>query len=76
MITRLTVLGAGYLTALCILPEILISRLSVPFILGGTTLLIVVQVTMDFVGQLQSHLIAYQYEGLLKKASLGSKRKK
>ena len=57
-------------------PEILISRLSVPFILGGTTLLIVVQVTMDFVGQLQSHLIAYQYEGLIKKAALVNKGKR
>ena len=76
VITRLTVLGAFYLTALCILPEILISKLSVPFILGGTTLLIVVQVTMDFVGQLQSHLIAYQYEGLIKKAALVNKGKR
>ena len=70
------VLGAFYLAALCILPEILIAKLSVPFVLGGTTLLIVVQVTMDFITQVQSHLIAYQYEGLLKKASLVSKRKK
>ena len=76
VITRLTVLGAVYLTALCILPEILISKLSVPFVLGGTTLLIVVQVTMDFVGQLQSHLIAYQYEGLIKKAALVNKGKR
>lgn len=76
VITRLTVLGAAYLTALCILPEVLISKLSVPFVLGGTTLLIVVQVTMDFVGQLQSHLIAYQYEGLIKKAALSNRRKK
>ena len=76
VITRLTVLGAFYLVALCILPEILISELSVPFVLGGTTLLIVVQVTMDFVGQLQSHLIAYQYEGLIKKAALVSKGKR
>lgn len=76
VITRLTVLGAAYLTALCILPEILISKLSVPFVLGGTTLLIVVQVTMDFVGQLQAHLIAYQYEGLIKKAALASKGKR
>ena len=76
VITRLTVLGAAYLTALCILPEILISKLSVPFVLGGTTLLIVVQVTMDFITQVQSHLIAYQYEGLIKKAQLlQSKRK-
>lgn len=76
VITRLTVLGAFYLVALCILPEILISKLSVPFVLGGTTLLIVVQVTMDFVGQLQSHLIAYQYEGLIKKAALANRKKK
>ena len=76
VITRLTVLGAVYLTALCILPEILISKLSVPFVLGGTTLLIVVQVTMDFVGQLQSHLIAYQYEGLIKKAALANRGKR
>ncbi len=73
VITRLTVLGAAYLVALCILPEVLISKLSVPFVLGGTTLLIVVQVTMDFVGQLQSHLIAYQYEGLIKKAALANR---
>ena len=76
VITRLTVLGAAYLTALCILPEILISKLSVPFVLGGTTLLIVVQVTMDFVSQVQTHLIAYQYEGLLKKAALVNKKGK
>lgn len=76
VITRLTVLGAAYLTALCILPEVLISKLSVPFVLGGTTLLIVVQVTMDFVGQLQSHLIAYQYEGLIKKAALVNRGKR
>lgn len=76
VITRLTVLGAVYLVGLCILPEILISRLSVPFVLGGTTLLIVVQVTMDFVGQLQSHLIAYQYESLIRKASLANKKRR
>ena len=76
VITRLTVLGAAYLTALCILPEVLISKLSVPFVLGGTTLLIVVQVTMDFVVQLQSHLIAYQYEGLIKKAALANRGKR
>lgn len=76
VITRLTVLGAAYLTALCILPELLISKLSVPFVLGGTTLLIVVQVTMDFVSQVQTHLIAYQYEGLLKKAALVNKKGK
>ena len=76
VITRLTVLGAFYLTALCILPEVLIAKLSVPFVLGGTTLLIVVQVTMDFVTQVQTHLIAYQYEGLLKKAAFVNKKGK
>ena len=76
VVTRLTVVGSIYLVALCILPEILISKLAVPFVLGGTTLLIVVQVTMDFVGQLQSHLIAYQYESLIKKASLAGHRKR
>ena len=76
VITRLTVIGAAYLTALCILPEILISKLSVPFVLGGTTLLIVVQVTMDFMTQVQSHLIAYQYEGLIKKAALIHNKRK
>ena len=76
VVTRLTVLGAVYLVALCILPEILITKLSVPFVLGGTTLLIVVQVTMDFIGQVQSHLIAYQYESLIRKASLAGKGKR
>ena len=75
VVTRLTVLGAFYLAALCILPEILIAKLSVPFVLGGTTLLIVVQVTMDFISQVQSHLIAYQYEGLIKKAQLVKKKR-
>ncbi|MBR5598801.1 MAG: preprotein translocase subunit SecY [Alphaproteobacteria bacterium] len=70
VVTRLTVLGALYLAALCILPELLIAKLSVPFVLGGTTLLIVVQVTMDFISQVQSHLFAYQYEGLIKKARI------
>ncbi len=74
VITRLTMVASIYLVCLCILPEILISRVGVPFVLGGTTLLIVVQVTMDFVNQVQSHLIAYQYEGLLKKAALISKK--
>ena len=76
VVTRLTVLGAFYLVALCILPEVLIAKLAIPFVLGGTTLLIVVQVTMDFVGQVQSHLIAYQYESLIRKASLASKGKR
>jgi preprotein translocase subunit SecY len=70
VITRLTVLGAIYLTALCILPEFLIATFKIPFFLGGTTLLIVVSVTMDTINQIQSHLIAHQYEGLIKKARL------
>ncbi|MBQ8750234.1 MAG: preprotein translocase subunit SecY [Alphaproteobacteria bacterium] len=76
VVTRLTVLGSFYLVALCILPEILIAKLSVPFVLGGTTLLIVVQVTMDFISQVQSRLIAYQYENVFKKAQLVNKKKK
>jgi len=74
VLTRLTVLGAAYLAALSILPELLISRFSVPFYFGGTSLLIAVTVTMDTVAQIQSHLLAHQYEGLIKKAKLRGKR--
>ena len=70
VITRLTVLAALYLAILCILPEALIAYCKVPFFLGGTTLLIVVSVILDTVSQAQSHLLAYQYEGLIKKAKL------
>ncbi len=70
VLTRLTVVGAAYLTAVCLLPEILISQYSVPFYFGGTSLLIVVTVTMDTVGQVHSHLLAHQYEGLIKKSKL------
>ena len=70
VLTRLTTIGAIYLAAVCILPEIMMSKYSVPFYFGGTSLLIVVNVTMDTVTQVQSHLIAHQYEGLLKKARL------
>jgi preprotein translocase subunit SecY len=70
VLTRLTVLGAAYLAIICVLPEILISQYSVPFYFGGTSLLIVVSVTMDTVAQVHSHLIAHQYEGLIKKAKL------
>lgn len=68
VMTRLAVLGATYLACLCVLPEVLISKLSVPFFLGGTSLLIVVSVILDFISQVQSHLIAHQYEGLIRKA--------
>ena len=70
VVTRLTVLGAFYLAALCVFPEILIAELSVPFFLGGTTLLIVVTVIMETMSQIQSHLVAYQYESLIRKAQL------
>ena len=74
ILTRLTVLGAAYLSAVCILPEILISEYSVPFYFGGTSLLICVTVTMDTVAQIHSHLIAHQYEGLMKKTKLRGRR--
>jgi preprotein translocase subunit SecY len=74
VLTRLTVVGAVYLSAVCILPEILISQYSVPFYFGGTSLLIVVSVTMDTVAQIHSHLLAHQYEGLIKKARLRGRR--
>ena len=74
VLTRLTVVGAGYLALLCLLPEILISRWSVPFYFGGTSLLIVVTVTMDTVTQVQSHLLAHQYEGLIKKSKLRGRK--
>jgi preprotein translocase subunit SecY len=74
VLTRITVLGAAYLAAVCILPEILISQYSVPFYFGGTSLLIVVSVTMDTVAQIHSHLLAHQYEGLIKKARLRGRR--
>jgi preprotein translocase subunit SecY len=70
VLTRLTVVGAAYLVVVCLLPEFLISEMSVPFYFGGTSLLIVVSVTMDTVAQIQSHLLAHQYEGLIKKARL------
>ena len=75
VLTRLTVLGAAYLSAVCLLPEILISQYSVPFYFGGTSLLIVVTVTMDTVGQIQSHLLAHQYEGLIKKSKLRGRKR-
>lgn len=75
VITRLTVLGSLYLAAICCVPEIMISHYSVPFVLGGTTLLIIVSVTMDLATQIQSHLLAHQYEGLMRKARLKGRLK-
>ena len=74
ILTRLTVVGAIYLTLVSIMPEILISQYAVPFYFGGTSLLIVVTVTMDTVAQVQSHLLAHQYEGLIKKSKLRGRR--
>ncbi|MEG6509795.1 preprotein translocase subunit SecY [Methyloligella sp. 2.7D] len=76
VLTRITVVGAIYLAAVCVLPEILIAYAGVPFYFGGTSLLIVVSVTMDTVAQVQSHLLAHQYEGLIKKAKLRGARRR
>jgi preprotein translocase subunit SecY len=74
VLTRLTVAGAAYLSVVCVLPEILIANYGLPFYFGGTSLLIVVSVTMDTVAQIHSHLLAHQYEGLIKKAKLKGRR--
>ena len=76
MLTRVTVVGAAYLTLICLIPEFLIARAGIPFYLGGTSLLIVVNVTMDTVAQIQSHLIAHQYGDLIKKAKLKTSRRR
>jgi len=76
VLTRITVIGAAYLALICLLPELLISYASLPFYFGGTSLLIVVSVTMDTVAQVHGHLLAHQYEGLVKKAKLKGGRRK
>ena len=68
--TKLTTVGAMYITAVCLLPEFLILYFNVPFYFGGTSLLIVVVVVMDLMAQVQSHLLSQQYEGMMKKANL------
>jgi preprotein translocase subunit SecY len=70
VLTRLTVIGAIYMSAVCLLPEFLIVVTNVPFYLGGTSLLIVVVVVMDFMSQVQAHLMSHQYESLMKKSNL------
>lgn len=75
VLTRITVVGAIYLVLVCLLPEFLISATGVPFYFGGTSLLIVVSVTMDTVSQVQGHLLAHQYEGLVKKSKLRGRRR-
>ena len=74
VLTRLTFWGALYITAVCLLPEFMILEFNVPFYFGGTSLLIIVVVTMDFMAQLQAHMMTHQYEGLLKKANLARLR--
>ena len=75
VLSRITVIGAAYLAVVCVLPEILISYAAVPFYFGGTSLLIVVSVTMDTVAQIQGYLLAHQYEGLIKKSKLRGRRR-
>jgi len=70
VLTRLTLWGGFYIVAVCLLPEFMILYWRVPFYFGGTSLLIIVVVTMDFMSQLQAHMMSHQYEGLLKKANL------
>jgi len=75
VVTRILVLGSGYLALVCMLPEVLRAQLAIPFYFGGTSVLIVVSVTMDTIQQVQSHLLAHQYEGLIEKSQLRRKRK-
>jgi preprotein translocase subunit SecY len=75
VVNRVLVLGAAYLAAVCLLPEILRGQLGIPFYFGGTSLLIVVSVTMDTIQQVQSHLLAHQYESLIQKSQLRGKGK-
>ena len=75
VVTRVLVLGSAYLAAICLLPEILRHQFSIPFYFGGTSVLIVVSVTMDTINQIQSHMLAHQYEGLIEKSQLRGKKR-
>ena len=75
VVNRVLVLGSAYLAAVCLLPEVLISRVGLPFYFGGTSVLIVVSVTMDTIQQIQSHLLAHQYEGLIEKSQLRGRKR-
>ncbi len=75
VVNRLLVIGSAYLALVCLMPEILRDQFSIPVYLGGTSVLIVVSVTMDTINQVQSHLLAHQYEGLIEKSQLRGKRK-
>ncbi|MBO9398068.1 preprotein translocase subunit SecY [Shimia sp. R9_1] len=76
VVNRILVLGSAYLAAVCLLPEILRGQFAIPFYFGGTSVLIVVSVTMDTIQQVQNHLLAHQYEGLIEKSQLRGKGKK
>jgi preprotein translocase subunit SecY len=73
VVSRLLVLGSAYLTLVCLLPEVIRGQFAIPFYFGGTSVLIVVSVTMDTIQQVQSHLLAHQYEGLIQKSQLRGK---
>jgi len=75
VVNRVLVLGSAYLALVCLLPEILRHQLAIPFYFGGTSVLIVVSVTMDTINQVQSHLLAHQYEGLIEKSQLRGKKR-
>ena len=75
VLSRITVVGAGYLAIVCLIPELLINYMGVPFYFGGTSLLIVVSVTLDTVAQIQGYLLAHQYEGLIKRSKLRGRRR-
>jgi preprotein translocase subunit SecY len=75
VVNRVLVLGSAYLAAVCLLPEVLRSQFAIPFYFGGTSVLIVVSVTMDTINQIQSHLLAHQYEGLIEKSNLRGKKR-
>jgi preprotein translocase subunit SecY len=75
VVNRVLVLGSAYLAAVCLLPEILRGQFSFPFYFGGTSVLIIVSVGMDTIQQVQSHLLAHQYEGLIQKSQLRGKGK-
>src|SRR5690606_35537406 len=76
VVTRVLVIGSAYLTFVCLLPEVIRNQLAIPFYFGGTSVLIVVSVVMDMINQVQSHLLAHQYEGLIEKSQLRGKRGK
>jgi preprotein translocase subunit SecY len=73
LLTRLTAVGSIYLASVCVIPEFIVGSMSLPFYLGGTSVLIVVSVTIDTISQIQSHLMAHQYEGLIRKAKASGK---